>query len=379
MRSFPQPGAATLVAVILTTCLLLFLFQKAVWLVMPALIALMLYYCTRPAVKFLVFRGMSHEAAVYLVWFLLQLLSAVIVIKTIWFMLARSGTWENSFDNYILAGQNLINKTTAMLERMIPVLKSFGLSSQVNQQVHQITDNPQRRNLLPLTVVILKWVPCVLLVPYMTYFMLKDSGRLKKFIILSVPNAFFEKSLLLFSRLDVSLQNYFQGLLWLTFLDTICLAGGLKVLGIPNALWLGLISAVLAWIPYVGSIAACAMVVLVASADFPQTVRIAYACLILFLIVRVLDDFLFLPLTIGRKLHVHPVLSLLMLFLGGTVAGATGLVLALPLFGVVAVIGEAIAQIVTDDRLIARYRLAKQLAHEASRRSSTAHLTWHQP
>ena len=55
-------------------------------------------------------------------------------------------------------------------------------------------------------------------------------------------------------------------------------------------------------------------------------------------------------------------LSLLVLYLGASVAGATGLVLALPVFGVVAVIGEAVAQIVTDERLMARYRLARQNA-----------------
>jgi predicted PurR-regulated permease PerM len=93
----------------------------------------------------------------------------------------------------------------------------------------------------------------------------------------------------------------------------------------------------------------------------------------LFLIVRVLDDFIFLPLTIGRKLHVHPVLSLLVLYLGASVAGATGLVLALPVFGVVAVIGEAVAQIVTDERLMARYRLARQNVNEACRKTSGAH------
>lgn len=59
-----------------------------------------------------------------------------------------------------------------------------------------------------------------------------------------------------------------------------------------------------------------------------------------------------------------------MLFLGATVAGATGLVLALPVFGVVAVIGETVAQIVSDERLMARYRVAKQLAHEACRKYS---------
>jgi len=56
-----------------------------------------------------------------------------------------------------------------------------------------------------------------------------------------------------------------------------------------------------------------------------------------------------------------------MLFLGATVAGATGLLFALPLFGVVAVIGEAISQVVTDQRLRARYRAARQLALSCER------------
>ena len=78
-----------------------------------------------------------------------------------------------------------------------------------------------------------------------------------------------------------------------------------------------------------------------------------------------LDDFVFLPMTIGRKLNVHPLLSVLMLFLGATVAGATGLFLALPLFGVMAVIGEAVAQVVADQGLRARHRAARQLAAAA--------------
>jgi predicted PurR-regulated permease PerM len=200
-----------------------------------------------------------------------------------------------------------------------------------------------------------------LLIPYITYFILNDSARLKKYMIKSVPNAFFEKALLLFSHLDASLQSYFQGLLLLTLLDTFCLAFGLGVLGIAHALWLGLAAAVLAWIPYVGSIAGCIIVVLVAATDFPDQAWTAYACLLLFLSVRILDDFVFMPLTIGRKLKVHPLLSILMLFLGATVAGATGLFLALPLFGVVAVIGATVAEVVTDPSLRARYRASRQL------------------
>ena len=71
---------------------------------------------------------------------------------------------------------------------------------------------------------------------------------------------------------------------------------------------------------------ACILVVVVAAADFPDRLFIAYSCLALFLFVRLMDDFVFLPLTIGRKLHIHPLLSVLMFFLGAIVAGGTGLV-----------------------------------------------------
>jgi predicted PurR-regulated permease PerM len=76
--------------------------------------------------------------------------------------------------------------------------------------------------------------------------------------------------------------------------------------------------------------------------------------------VRLLDDQV-LPLTVGRGLRIHPVLSVLMLFLGAAVAGPTGLVLVLPVWGVVTLIVETLGQIVKDPRLMQRYRQAKQL------------------
>lgn len=49
---------------ILLTCAVLFLCQKIIWLVVPGLLALMIYYCLRPLVDRLVLRGLSHEMAV---------------------------------------------------------------------------------------------------------------------------------------------------------------------------------------------------------------------------------------------------------------------------------------------------------------------------
>jgi predicted PurR-regulated permease PerM len=361
MKPFPQPGAITLLVVILTTCALLFLLQKMTWFVVPFLLALMLYYCLRPVMQGLVIRGMRHETAAKIVWLLLQLISVAVVFFLALLVMAKAGTWHSDFNRYMDGGQNLVKKTAESLETFAPIFKSTDLNDQVELDIQQFTDRFTGKNLLPIALQFLKWLPSLLLIPYFIYFMLNDSAQLKKYIIKSVPNAFFEKALILFSRLDDSLQNYFQGLLLLTFLDTICLALGLGVLGITNAIWLGLAAAVLAWIPYVGSVIGCILVVLITATDYPEKAWTPYACLLLFLGVRLLDDFIFLPLTIGRKLHVHPLLSVLMLFLGATVAGATGLILALPLFGVVVVIGETVSQIVTDRKLRARYKTARQL------------------
>jgi predicted PurR-regulated permease PerM len=362
MKTVPQPGPMILMVAVSLTCLLLYLFQKMLWFVLPFLFALVLYYCLRPVVQSLMIRGMSHGAAAKTVWILLQLISVGAVIAIGFLAIIKASTWQDSFDRYASGGQNLLVESAGTLEKIIPPFKNMRLSAQVEQQIWQYTNGFAEKQLLPVFMQALKWLPSVLLVPYIMYFMLVDSARLKKYLIRSVPNAFFEKALLLCSQLDASLQNYFQGLLQLTLLDTLCLGLGLSALGMHNALWLGLGAAVLAWIPYLGSLVGGIMVVLIAATDFPEKLWLPYACLGLFVGVRLLDDFVFMPLTVGRKLHVHPLLSVLMLFLGAAVAGATGLVLVLPLFGVVAVVGETVSQVVTDPRLKARYKAARQLA-----------------
>jgi predicted PurR-regulated permease PerM len=147
-------------------------------------------------------------------------------------------------------------------------------------------------------------------------------------------------------------------------LDTIALGIGLWFLGLPGAWFLAFVAAVLAWVPYAGSIAGCLLVVLVAATDFPAAPTIAYWSIILFIFVRLLDDFVFLPATIGKHLNLHPVVSVLMLFVGGAVAGVPGLALVLPLLGVASVVGTALSEILKDGRLRARHHHAERLRAE---------------
>jgi predicted PurR-regulated permease PerM len=102
-------------------------------------------------------------------------------------------------------------------------------------------------------------------------------------------------------------------------------------------------------------------VVLVAAHDFPGNHWLPYEVVGLFIGVRVLDDFVFMPLTIGRSLRMHPLVTVLMILLGGAVAGISGLLLVMPVLGVVMVAGQIIGELATDERVLARHRHARHL------------------
>jgi len=219
-----------------------------------------------------------------------------------------------------------------------------------------------QKHLTEIVVSVASSLPSLLLAPILTLFFLRDGQRFKKFLARAVPNAFFEKTLYLLHQVDQTARRYFQGLIKLTALDTVVLACGLWAIGVSSPLVLGLIAALLAWVPFVGSIVGCVMVVMVASTDAPADPLVAYSAIGVFITVRLLDDFVFMPLTLGRSLHIHPLITVLMIFIGGMMAGVAGLMLVLPLLGVVMVIGETLGRLITNPRLRARHRNALALS-----------------
>lgn len=344
-----------------STCLTLFFFQKILWLVVPFLLGLIMYYALLPAKLRLVLAGLSHDLAATLVSLLACMVLVLLMLLLFPGFAAQAVDWQASVTRYLDGGLALLIASLQQLERHVSFLATSGLSERVATQVEDFTSHFAEQYLTSAAVTIAAWAPSLLLAPFLTFFMLRDGWRFKRFISRAVPNAFFERTLYLLNQVDRTARNYFIGLLQLTALDTLCLALGLWLLGISAPLVLGLLTAVLAWVPYIGSILGCVLVVLVAATDFPGQPELAYGAVGLFIFVRLLDDFFFMPLTIGKSLKMHPLLTVLMIFVGGAVAGVPGLMLVLPVLGVAMVFGETIGRVVTDERLRARHRHAKAL------------------
>jgi predicted PurR-regulated permease PerM len=355
------PGPVAWAGIFAATCLLLVALNHILWLVVPALMALVLSYALYPPMRRLMYAGMSRQSAAALVTAVFLIVAVAATLLFLAWAGARAEDWQAGVERYLRGGAVLLERTLTALEERWSMLARANLAASVTTWLNEFSGTFAERQVQPLMVSLVAWLPAALLGPFFAFFILRDGRRFHGFIARAVPNAYFEKTLDLLHEMHQTGRAYFAGLVKLAALDTVALGIGLWLLGLPGAWLLALIAAVLAWVPYVGSIAGCLLVVLVAATDFPHDPGVAYYAIALFLLVRLLDDFVFLPATVGRSLHLHPLVSVLMLFVGGAVAGVPGLALVLPLLGVATVVGTALSEIITDRRLRARHHQALRL------------------
>ena len=357
LSSGPLVWAATIAC----TTLLLALLKQALWLVVPLLLAIILYYALFPAVRRLTLAGVARETAAGVVAGGFVVAALIVSVPTVSWLAARAGSGEEAFFRYLESGRLVIERSLALLEAQFGFLGRMGFQAAMGSKIAEFGGSFLQEHLTVALLGAAAWLPSLLLAPFIAFFFLRDGRRFLKFLGSAVPNAYFERTLYMVERVDTTARAYFQGLLKLTLIDTVSLALGLAALGVPGALPLGLLAAVLAWVPLVGAVIGCVVVVLVTATDFPADPGMVYAAVALFVLVRLLDDFIFMPLTIGRSVRMHPLPTVLLIFVGGAVAGIPGLILALPLAGVVMVIAGTIGGIITDPRLRARHAFARTL------------------
>ena len=262
-------GPLVWVATIACTTLLLVLLKQALWLVVPFLLAIILYYALFPAVRRLTLAGVDRETAAAIVAGGSLVAAVAAMVPTLPWLAAQAVSGEEALFRYLAGGQALIDRTLAMLESQFGFLKEMDFHAEMSRKMSEFGGTYVKEHLTDALLGAAAWLPALLLAPFLAFFFLRDGRRFLKFLGDAVPNAYFERTLYMIDRVDATARAYFQGLLKLTLIDTICLALGLAAIGMPGAFALGLMAAVLAWVPFVGSVIGCVIVVLVAATDFP--------------------------------------------------------------------------------------------------------------
>ena len=120
---------------------------------------------------------------------------------------------------------------------------------------------------------------------------------------------------------------------------------GLLLLGVENALALGLVAGVLEFVPNLGPIISAIVAVVAAFFQSQNYLglgpwELAAAVIILMLVVQQLENNLLVPRIVGQALDLHPLVVLVGVFMGASLAGILGAVLAAPVIASLKLLGS---------------------------------------
>lgn len=162
-----------------------------------------------------------------------------------------------------------------------------------------------------------------------TFYFLVDGARFWDFALRFVPPTRRGRAIAVGDRIHLVLGRWLRGQLILIALVSVAvylLLG--PILHVPSALAIAVLTGILEVIPLVGPLVAGAIAAVVAlSSGGPG---LALAVVVIYVVLRQLEDQLVMPLLIGRAVHLHPVVTIFAVLTGLATWGILGGLLAVP-------------------------------------------------
>lgn len=187
-------------------------------------------------------------------------------------------------------------------------------------------------------VVVLGWVANLALVPIITFYLLRDWDRLVAYINDLLPRAVEPLLVQLARESDDVLGAFLRGQLLVMLALAMIYSIGLSLVGLEFALLIGLIAGLVSFVPYLGLIVGVGIAALAVLFQTPHELFNLVWVFAVFVIAQVIEGTILTPLLVGEKIGLHPVAVIFSVLAGGQLFGFFGVLLALPLAAVLAVI-----------------------------------------
>lgn len=319
----------------------------------PFLVGALLAYLADPVADRLEARGLGRTQAVVLVFVMLTLLMVISVLLLI-----------PQLSEQI---QTMIRQVPAVLDvlhnRLLPwVEQTLGVSfsrpdiESVRQLVRehwQQTGNLAAQLMGGLTrsgLAVVGWVANLVLIPVVTFYLLRDWDVMMANIQHLLPRNLEPKVTLWARECDEVLGAFVKGQLMVMLALGIIYAVGLWVVGLDLALLLGMLAGLASIVPYMGFIVGIVAAALAAYVQFQDPVILAWVAAV-FGVGQALEGMVLTPLLVGDRIGLHPVAVIFAIMAGGQLFGFVGVLLALPVAAVIMVLLRHLHQGYKSSRL----------------------------
>lgn len=226
-------------------------------------------------------------------------------------------------------------------ENLSAILIRLSLPPEINDYTYSLISNAgefaveaMKKSLLPAMQAMSGIVEMVG-IPFIVFYFLKDGRKLRQLLVAVVPEAEQEKILTFYHNVGLVLSGYIKGQL------TVCFISGITVLlfflltGLPYAPVFAALSAIGEFIPVIGPLTASVLAIsLAVNISFAKGVN----AIVFFAVMFKLNHNIVYPKLVGKAIYIHPVVIMIGLLLFGHLFGIVGMMLAVPVMGILRVI-----------------------------------------
>jgi predicted PurR-regulated permease PerM len=179
---------------------------------------------------------------------------------------------------------------------------------------------------------------------FMTFFFLKDGALFRNMIEAVTPDELLPKINSIMDRTSALLTRYFGGLVVQVAIITTIVSLGLSIIGAPNAFLIGFMAGIFNLVPYIGPMAGtCLGLLLIATSSLSipsEMTGIFLGSLVVFVVAQLVDNFFTQPVIFANRVHAHPLEIFIVISIAGNLAGAAGMVLAIPAYTLFRIVGQ---------------------------------------
>jgi len=181
----------------------------------------------------------------------------------------------------------------------------------------------------------------IIITPIFTFYLLRDMPKIKRWVKDRVPRRFLDEAVETYREIDGVLAGFIRGQFIVSTLEASFIALGLTLIGVDYALLLGIFAGFANMVPYVGTYIGGipALIVILLGEDVGRHLVLA---LILYVVVNVVDGYILAPRIVGRRVGLHPVVTMIAMLVGAKFFGVVGFLVAVPVTATLKIFGKKI-------------------------------------
>ncbi|HCX64542.1 MAG TPA: AI-2E family transporter [Eubacteriaceae bacterium] len=328
---------------ILITLLIIFLLGQMDYLISPVgtiltivitpmIFAALFYYMLRPVIRFLTKRNVPKTLSVAGVFIIgIGLLVLFVIYGGSFMQKELSSFYDNisgQFQRMISVAQEYISEDEIWIFSIEELQGRLASAAQIGFE--QIGEN-----LSGWVSTITNFGTILVLIPIVSFFLLKDDEVFYQNLMKVLPKKHKETTKELAKEIDNTLSVYITGQMIVAFFLGIVTYIGYLIIGLPNALILAIFSMITSIIPFIGPAIGVLPAILIGfTVDLFMVVKV----FIVLAVSQQLEGNLIRPNVMGSRLRIHPLVIIFIILIAILLYGFIGAFIAIPVYAVIRVL-----------------------------------------